>query len=138
MSQLLRIATPNSPPSIITVRGIDSTPLLEITSQGEVIAPDLESASEAGHVFVSSIRHHITTMALVRSSNVCCDRPEPEGHTTECFVNNPLNTTDDLRILSKIITAWDDGKGLANAVSIIREIRSADRALMEELVRRSQ
>lgn len=33
--------------------------VLRITPEGEVIAPSLEDASEAGRVFVESIRHHI-------------------------------------------------------------------------------
>jgi hypothetical protein len=34
-------------------------PLLIITKDGEVIAPDIESANEAGKVFIDSIRHEL-------------------------------------------------------------------------------
>jgi hypothetical protein len=33
--------------------------LLRITPEAEVIAPSLEAASEAGRVFVESVRHHL-------------------------------------------------------------------------------
>ena len=40
--------------------------LLRITPQGEVIAPSLEAASEAGRVFVESIRHHLKFIGEAR------------------------------------------------------------------------
>jgi hypothetical protein len=36
----------------------DGKELLRITADGQVIAPDLEAANEAGRVFVESVRHH--------------------------------------------------------------------------------
>lgn len=42
--------------------------LLEITSDGEVIADTIEDASEAGKVFVTAIRQQLTAMFGVRPS----------------------------------------------------------------------
>jgi hypothetical protein len=53
----LAIAAP-ARPSIVSVHA-GTGELLRITPTGEVIAPSLEAASEAGRVFVDSIRHHL-------------------------------------------------------------------------------
>lgn len=41
--------------------------LVRITNEGEVIAPSLEAASEAGRVFVEAMREHIAALKPVLS-----------------------------------------------------------------------
>lgn len=61
-------------PGILFVRSANAE-LLRITPSGEVIAPSLEAASEAGRVFAESLRGHIEVIRrALRDSNLPCVR----------------------------------------------------------------
>jgi hypothetical protein len=51
--------SPNIIPDILVIHPFGKTELLRITKEGEVIAPSLEAASEAGRVFIEAMRGHL-------------------------------------------------------------------------------
>lgn len=56
--------------TIVTINGPGSVELLRILPSGTVIAPNLESASEAGKVFVEAIRGHLANFPIYKQSNL--------------------------------------------------------------------
>ena len=54
---------------IITITAGTGRELLRIMPSGEVIAPDLESASEAGRVFVEGIRTYLCDFPIYIPNN---------------------------------------------------------------------
>jgi hypothetical protein len=49
---------------LIVVSNVQSGELLRILPNGEVVAPSIEAASEAGRVFVEAIRANLTQIPL--------------------------------------------------------------------------
>lgn len=59
------VAATSAVPTRFTLQ-IESRELLTITAAGEVIAPSIESAGEAGKVFVNSIRRELELILQAR------------------------------------------------------------------------
>jgi len=87
--------------------------LIAFTGDGKVVADSLENASEAGKVFVESIRCNLPTLI---------GRPDSDFENDEL-----LNKTEDLHLVSKIIDAWNDGCNITKAIELISSVRKADR-----------
>jgi hypothetical protein len=93
--------------------------LITVNGDGSVIADSLENASEAGKIFVESIRCSLPTLMKRADSD---------------FENDELlNKTEDLHLLSKIIDAWKDGRNITKAIELISSVRKADRNKVKEL-----
>jgi hypothetical protein len=65
----LEIMPDKVPPVLVIVDQRRRRELLRITDIGQVLAPDLEAASEAGRIFIQSIRN-----------NLACLMPKKENH----------------------------------------------------------
>ena len=101
----------------------------KIFPDGTVESHSIDAASEAGLIFTNFVRSYLHQTGIKK----CCSQPKPHGHDPDCYLSNPLNKSDDLRFLSEIIDAWDDGKGIAAAVKIIRAQRERDRSFAVKL-----